>query len=84
MVVFLVHGCICRKRARRDSEDVEESTDSEDMAYDGESDSDAAEMPAAGTEDLTPAEKLRKKREKPITRCVSLLLGSVSMLTTTD
>lgn len=57
-----------RKRAARDSEDEEASSDSGESEFHLESDSDPGEMPETDARELSPTEKLRKKREKPVTR----------------
>ena len=62
---------LCRKRARRESEDSGQSDSEEDdptFAAGSDSDGGEGDMAHIGQEELTPAEKIMKKREKPITR----------------
>ena len=62
---------LCRKRARRESEDSGQSDSEEDdptFAAGSDSDGGEGDMANIGQEELTPAEKIMRKREKPITR----------------
>ena len=62
-----------RKRARRESDDSGQSDSEEDdptFAAGSDSDGGEGDMAHIGQEELTPAEKIMKKREKPITRYV--------------
>lgn len=62
-----------RKRTQSESSDSDEASD---PPFDGDSDSEGGDMSHVGAtqRELSPTEKLKKKREKPITRygCFSL------------
>lgn len=68
-----VHDCITlaltsRKRRRTASDEEDVSSDSSKSSYEGESDSEVDERQNRGATELSPTEKAKKKREKPVTR----------------